>query len=343
MLADFGDRLRDFHAFYSPTGLFPVPFAPLVFALGMLAATAVILGFASRIALLVVWGALGVLHHYAPLLLDSSDDLMRAMALLMVFAVRKDGVTPPLALFALQAQVMFVHLYAGLAKSGSMWRDGTAVSHVLQLETFARPWTQGLLHYPALCKALTWSTLAIELMFAPLVFASMPWLAITGALLLHLGIFAALKVGTFSLIMPLSLMLFAPVRFVRSVRTPLVPVALAALLFVQLRDRTWSMFAPNPAHFKLSISARADTGEDVLLEGLRENTAFAYTRWAKLKHNLMGNAAPSVFGGLARQMCWRHPEVNSLRIGVRAEPTRTPDGAPSGPEYDQTVWSQPCR
>jgi hypothetical protein len=121
----------------------------------------------------------------------------------------------------LQLQIAAIYLVAFLTKTGETWRDGSAVERVLAASDWARglgPWLGG---HPGWCRALTYATLVVEGAFAPLVLLPLlvpaqwaswlRWSALAAGLALHLGIFFTMRIGVFSLVMPLSYLAFLAV------------------------------------------------------------------------------------------------------------------------------------
>jgi hypothetical protein len=158
-------------------------------------------------------------------LLDGGDGVMRIMLFWMMWAdsgaaysldvawARRptDGRAPVLPLRVMQGQIMFVYSMAAITKTGIQWHDGTALYHALQLSDWARPFGHWLLNYPWVLDALTRSTLWIEGGFPLLVLV--PWGPVRAAAIammvgLHAGIFVTMRVGLFSSVMPICMLLF---------------------------------------------------------------------------------------------------------------------------------------
>lgn len=240
VLFDLGDRLRDFHAFYTDLGLVERSVltsavawsaagwmgeswqAGVVFALGALGAVGLVLGFKTRWStLLTFWAVLSIQERNLAIF-DGGDQTLRLLLFWSIFVDlgarysldarrgRQDTIAAvPVRL--LQLQVVLIHFFAGVSKNGATWKAGTAVFRAMQDRTFGRSGGEWLLAYPTLCTWLTYGTLAIEICFPFLVCS--PWLhsrlrafAVGAALLLHLGIFSLMRIGMFSFVMPLSLL-----------------------------------------------------------------------------------------------------------------------------------------
>lgn len=96
--ADLADRLRDFHAFYTRDGLasaapstlewslFPLIGGAPLFALAFLAATALTLGYRTRLAVALMWVAMVSLWNANPAVCDGGDAVVLALLFWSVFA-----------------------------------------------------------------------------------------------------------------------------------------------------------------------------------------------------------------------------------------------------------------
>lgn len=302
VLWDLGDRLRDFHAFYTDAGLFDrgtplvhVAFslgrvmgepwqAGLVFSLGALGALGLLLGLLTRWSTILTLVALLGIHHRNPFVLDGGDVTLRVLLFWAMFVdlgavwsldARWRGARPTIAALPvrlLQLQVIFLHFATGLHKSGAPWRDGTAVYRALQDTPFTRDTAALLLAWPTVCAALTWATLVIEI-GAPLWMYS-PWqhnrvraIGVIVSHALHLGIFVTMRVGIFSLIMPVAFFacwraawIFpapdsapAPDTHTRPLRSARL-LWLAVPIFVAITLRAFSLPLPSLVHRALVIS-----------------------------------------------------------------------------------------
>lgn len=255
------------------------PASPLVWLVGSKLAAAVLLGVGTTAALLaalglftraasvVVFVYLVTLHSRNPYILDGGDQTAAVMAFFAMFAeldgmfsVRRGPPVPNvrmLPLLLLQVELAIIHLAAGLAKHGALWKSGDALYCVLQNNDYVRPLGMSLLVAPRLCKLLTFAARATELAFLPLAFS--PWrraltrrLALGSALALHLGILVVMRVGIFPYVMIASLCLFVPPalferlgRRVRDGAPPsALPRALAGLLVLVLADMALAAVLP---------------------------------------------------------------------------------------------------
>lgn len=183
----------------------------------MVAAIALLVGWHTRIAALVVFVLVLSLERRSPWMFNSGDALLRIEAFLVAIAPcgcalsldqrRRDGkfwsaqTRPNWPVRLLQVQLSIVYLFAVQAKlAGQPWLNGTAVSYVLRIEDMKRIPAPGWLSTNALAmNAATWSVLAIELSMAILVWFPRfrPWVLSAG-ILMHLLIDLSIQIGIFS-------------------------------------------------------------------------------------------------------------------------------------------------
>jgi hypothetical protein len=243
VLSDLVDRLRDAFTFYSDRGLVtPPPFpAPLrwsalgwasapwqvavFFALGLLVAAAFTAGYRTRLTAVLTWLAVHSVQMRNLAVCDGGDMLLRILCFWAMFADlgarwsldvvlgrrAPRRVVPGLPVRLIQLQIALVYLLAGLSKIGGSWTSGTAVFYAVQDAHFGRPLGAQLARLPRLCRFLTHYTVTAELAFLPLVFAPIRGARAAALLVvlgLHLGIFATLRVGIFSVLLPASLTIF---------------------------------------------------------------------------------------------------------------------------------------
>ena len=179
--------------------------------------SAMTIGFYSDVAVLLSFAGLVAQSHWNGLPLSSAHQVMTVLLFCLIWAETgqvwsldasrggEQGVrsTPAWPLWLMRCQVALIYLSSGLYKFAyPMWRDGTAVHWALNLNSFHRfPWPLPAQLAP-LEALMTWGTLFFELSFAILVFfrRTRP-IALLGGIALHAGLFAALELGPFSLLM----------------------------------------------------------------------------------------------------------------------------------------------
>jgi len=119
-----------------------------------------------------------------------------------------------LAAFAIVFQIGLVYLATAAAKTGSSWRDGTAVYYTLQLDSFATPFGLQVGDAPlGVLRLLTWGVLGFEWLAMPLLFLpiAQPWLrrfAMLGLGGFHIGTLFTMVLGLFPLVLLASYVLW---------------------------------------------------------------------------------------------------------------------------------------
>lgn len=183
----------------------------------LVAAIALLVGWHSRIAAVIVFVLILSLERRNPWMFNSGDALIRIEALLLALSPcgaalsldqRRRGESfwsartrPNWPIRLLQVQFSIVYLAAVQMKlSGQPWLNGTAVSYVLRIEDMKRiPLPQWLVTNAIAMNAATWTVLAIELALAILVWFPRwrPWVLVAG-IVMHLTIDLTIAIGIFS-------------------------------------------------------------------------------------------------------------------------------------------------
>ena len=241
LLYDAGERWIGIEPFYTVSGVMAGPArTPLhwslldlvhtawavraVFLVAAAAHVALLLGWRTRIAHAVALVFLVCARNRNPLLSSGADAVLLAMTLWTFFLplgarwsldARRRGAGHPspaaseagLAALVAVGQIAFVYFTTAVAKSGSTWRDGSAVYYALQIDQFITPIGRALgAAPPALLMIFTYGTLGLEYLTVGLVFV--PWLqpllrriAIVTLIAFHLGTWAALVISSFPFVM----------------------------------------------------------------------------------------------------------------------------------------------
>lgn len=257
IIGDLVWRARDLRAFYTDFGVLPravllEEFADrwfisvhlasgmalvqaLLFALAMGFGVMMLLGYRTRLATIASWALLISLQNRNPLILQGGDILLRMLVFWAMFLPlaahysldraldSSDAELPQRVVtvpsLALMAQVAFVYWFAAMLKSApEWWTHGTAVYYAFSLEQFATPVGRFLLHFPALLKALTFLTLAVEVLAPLLLFCPVKAEAArTTAILLlgafQVGLLLCLHLGHYPLVAMIALIAFIPTWF----------------------------------------------------------------------------------------------------------------------------------
>jgi len=182
-----------------------------------------LIGKFTRTSAIVAFILLSAFHEKNPLILNSGDTLMRIMLFYLALApsgrclstdsikkrnntsIKKhkrwqQGYIWPRRL--IQIQLALVYLFAFLPKTGTTWRDGTAIYYFLANSHFARFSFDFLGNFIILTTLMTYATLLIELLFPILVWfkPTRNYMLIAG-IMLQSGILILSNITFFSLIM----------------------------------------------------------------------------------------------------------------------------------------------
>lgn len=187
--------------------------------LALAAAVGLALGWRTRACQLVSWLLLCSLHARDPLVIDRGSAVLR-LALLWTLPLpmgatfsldQRAGRALPresprvggALAFGWLGQVALLYLFAGIHKTDPTWLPrGDALNLVLGLEELARPWARGLRAWPGPLRALTWGTMALEVLgpvalLWPRGQPRLRTLAVLGFMGLHVGIVAMMAIGPF--------------------------------------------------------------------------------------------------------------------------------------------------
>lgn len=205
----------------STWGLFAVWNTDVAILIGLVvllvAAVALLVGWQSRVAAVVVFVLIVSLERRSPWMFNSGDALIRIEALLLALSPcgtalsldqrRRTGTfwsaqtRPNWPIRLLQVQFAIVYLAAVQVKlAGQPWLDGTAVSYVLRIEDMTRiPLPHWLVANALAMNAATWAVLATELALGILVWfpRCRPWVLFAG-IAMHLMIDMTIQIGIFS-------------------------------------------------------------------------------------------------------------------------------------------------
>ncbi len=250
VLVDLATRARDLTAHYTDAGALPRDALRLfvahplsvhaltgdrsaeaaLFLVHGAFATALLVGFRTRLATAGTWVLLVSLQNRNPFILHSGDVVLRLLLFWSLFvplgaraAVQREPVDGDRVLSAgtaaLLLQVAAVYLFAGLLKSGPDWHaDASAVEDALRVGAFRTPIGRVLLGFPALLRPLTHAVLWLEIagavgLFAPVATTAVRLVTIVLFALLQLGFGLCLALGGFPWIMTVALLPFLPTAF----------------------------------------------------------------------------------------------------------------------------------
>lgn len=256
LLYDLAGRVVDVRAFYSDEGIVTIAqqrevchpwlwslnfldgsvgFQTAIFVVAFIFATALLVGFATRLATIGCWILTVSIHIRGSIMLVNGGDILLTQMLFWsmflplgkhwsldsILSKRKSAILEPIvsmASVAILLQIFFMYFFTVLMKLNDIWYSGQALENALSYEIYVTPLGGYLLHYPGLLKFLTYGILCLEF-FGPFLFF-IPWktayfrLALGAAFVsLHIAIEMTMTVALFSYMCISALMLFLPREF----------------------------------------------------------------------------------------------------------------------------------
>lgn len=207
----------------------------MLFGVATLAALALLVGYRSRLASVVVWVMVVSIQWRNPFLLHGSDELLRVLLFWSMFLplgarwsvdhwrqrapLRVSNRFVSIGVAGLFLQIAFMYWFAIILKTGREWRiDGTALYYALSSDQLISPTGTWLLQFPALLKVLTFGTIAIEalapvLLFSPFRKGPVRTAGVALVMSLHFGILVAMNIGVFPLLSAFCMVCFLPSWF----------------------------------------------------------------------------------------------------------------------------------
>ena len=202
----------------------------ILFAIALLAAVALTVGYRSTLAAIISWLLLIGIQSRNPLLLSNADTVQRMalfwgllMPLGAVFSV--DAALAPkaprsmrtlsVATLGCLVQVTFIYFCSALLKTGAPWHDGSAIYYTMQLDLFVTPIGKLLAQLPAVMFVMTHAVFYLELCGTFLwIF---PWrtgiirtIGLLLFILFQIGLWIHMEIGWFPLVNIVSLLALLP-------------------------------------------------------------------------------------------------------------------------------------
>lgn len=225
--------LAEQYPFFNSISLHAVSGSPwfqaLLFLIAALTALALLVGYNTRIALLISVVLLASLHARNPLLLNAGDSLMRRLVFWGLFlplgawfsidALRNntDGDSfVGVASLALLVQVVLVYFMNGLFKlQGEMWLEGTAILYVYRVDQLTVLLGDLFAQNQALLFLLgrVWMVLLFSSIFLILLTGWRRVLLVLVFVVMHIGMLLTLRLGIFPLVSIVGLVPFLPEEF----------------------------------------------------------------------------------------------------------------------------------
>lgn len=239
LFVDLCNRAVDLRTFYTDVGVMPRDwllavnglwrisfhsangetwFIAALFAVEMLAALAILIGWRTRTALVVAFVLNASLLNRNPMVLLGGDILLTCLLFWAIFlpvAARYSldaalSRTPPpvdnrhrsWASAGVLLQVMSVYFFSALLKTGADWHNGTAVYYALSIDGYSTALGQWLKGFPLLTTALSHWVYWLELLgpilvFLPVFSRTLRFAVMLQLMLMHTGFIFCLELGPF--------------------------------------------------------------------------------------------------------------------------------------------------
>lgn len=257
VVVDVLSRSRDLAAHYTDSGLLPsassiwdfsrpgfihlhalsgaAPWQVTLFAVAIVCAVMMMLGYRTRLATVVTWLLLVSLHNRNQMVLNSGDVLLRCMVFWAMFLPlgakysidsaldKKPPANQTLLSFATVAalvQLMCIYVLTALEKYDPAWRDeGTAIFLAMHLDAYTKPLGIWLRQFPDLLFYMTKGIWLLEFAGVAGLFITWPRSMLIRTLTafafigFHFGLFLTMYLGFFPWVCIVSWLLFLPAPF----------------------------------------------------------------------------------------------------------------------------------
>lgn len=246
-----------------------------LFGLMILFAVMVMVGYRTKLFLILLYLFIISIQTRNPQIVHSGDAILKLLVFYAIFlpvnaryaidkfhpsSLPKLGRVLSIATIVYLLQVVFVYVFAAIAKTGIEWADGTAVYYVMNLDMFTKPPAKLLLPFTGLTELLTYGTYYLEKYGFILLFIPFAWkyFRTAGVLLfmsLHVGFFFFMILGNFpwaALIMWFVVLppMVADVIETKGKQWGLYDRLSAGRNFLreQLQQSTWHLFIPERSY-----------------------------------------------------------------------------------------------
>ncbi len=205
----------------------------VLFLIAAVAAGMLVVGYRTKSALFVSCILLISLHGRFPLLTQGGDMLLRCMLVWALFvpldacwswggkrsAAERRGYVVSMGTVAVVGQLAMMYLFSAMLKTSPAWRnDFSATYYALSIDHFTTDFGYSLLEHPKLLQFLTWASFLLErvgpmLLLFPFWNTSVRLVVPLAFMGFHLGLAAAMDLGTFPWICILLWATLLPPRF----------------------------------------------------------------------------------------------------------------------------------
>lgn len=198
-------------------------------------ATCMLLGYRTRLMVVLVWILITSLQVRNPMVLSGADTFLRVILFWAMFlplgavwsidskrtSLERDLSRKFLsfATIGIFFQIAFMYWFTAALKSGPEWRsEGTALYYALGANHITKPFGEYLHQFPELLRVMTHASLGLEiiapiLLFFPFKNGPLRTISIVSIMGFHLGIYLTMDVGIFPWSSALSMLCFLPTWF----------------------------------------------------------------------------------------------------------------------------------
>lgn len=197
------------------------PFELILFLIAIIAGFSLIVGYRTLLATIISWILLISVHNRSPIILQGGDVIFRVVLFWCMFLplgkyfsvdylrtqtklLSKTVVSPATVAYILQ--IFIFYFFSGYTKTGAQWiQNGTAIYYALSIDQLSTGFGHFLLNFPRMMKALTFSTVCLE-MYAVWAFVTPVWngpirtVAVFLFAIFQLGVNMSMHLGLFGTI-----------------------------------------------------------------------------------------------------------------------------------------------
>jgi predicted DCC family thiol-disulfide oxidoreductase YuxK len=210
------------------------PALPLcILIVGIFAAVFLLIGWHTRLATIVVWLSVFLIHTLNPVILQGGDVLLRLCMFIGIFLPLGARFSVDSALSYREPpkrvrsawtgvyllQDAMIYIFAVFSKTGLEWTTyGTAVYFALSIDQLATPLGVFTRHFPLFMMFLTFAVTllqasAIFLLFSPIMTVAVRSVALAALLIMHISFGLHMHLGPFSWVACTALIGFVPTRW----------------------------------------------------------------------------------------------------------------------------------
>jgi len=288
----------------------------LLFGITALAAAALLVGYRTRLATVIVWVLMLSIQVRNPFVTTGADVLLRLLLFWSIFLPlgawwsldsRRETTSRPVAMRFLSMataglflQIAFMYWFTAMLKSGPEWRvDGSALYYAFAAEQYSGTLGHYLLQFPSQLTVLTFAAIGIEafapfLLFCPIATGPVRTVGVLLIMSLQIGILLTMWIWLFPWLGAFCMVCFLPSWF-----------------WDRVIPRLRAVF---PTHFRLAQRLQAAAA--------RTTQGWSAPRWARLVR--WGSEGQPAFAGPAAITAAPQWQVHPARLRMPQAPRTLP-------------------